>query len=82
MGALLASNLSHDRHQCDRTNVGALSTHVAASDNLEARLLGSIDVIRDELGLHDLLFDRMTSSLDAKCVGKLRLSYLSVSKWL
>lgn len=36
---ILAANLSHDHHESDRSNVGALAAHVAASYDLEACLL-------------------------------------------
>lgn len=36
---ILAANLSHDHHESNRSNVGALAAHVAAGDDLETRLL-------------------------------------------
>jgi hypothetical protein len=70
----LAANLSHDDHQGHGADVGALPTHVTASDDLKTRLLSSVDIIRDELGLHDLLFDRMASGLDSQRISELWLS--------
>jgi hypothetical protein len=72
-GSILASNLSHDDHQCDRANVSTLSTHVTASDDLESRLLSGVDIVWDEFGLHDLLFDRMPSSFDSQRISELWL---------
>jgi hypothetical protein len=70
---LLATDLSHDSHQSQRANVGTLATHIAASDDMQSRLLCSIDIVWNKFGLHDLFFDRMAASFDGQCVRKLRL---------
>jgi hypothetical protein len=70
---ILATNLSHDDHQSHSADVRALSAHVASSNDLEARLLGSVDVVRDELGLHNLLLDWVPSGLDSQCISELWL---------
>jgi hypothetical protein len=62
---ILATDLSHDGHQRHGSDVGALPAHVATCDDLESRLLRGVDVVRNKPVLHDLLFDRMSSSFNS-----------------
>ena len=71
---VLAADLSHNCHQSHGSDISALATHVATSDDLEPRLLRSIDIVGDEFALHDFLFDRVSPGLDSKRIGELRLS--------
>ena len=70
---ILATYLSHDGHQSYSADVRALSAHVASSDDLEACLLGSVDVVWDELGLHDLFLNWVPSGLDGQSISELWL---------
>lgn len=73
MGRVLATNLSHDHHQGDRSDVSTLPTHIAACDDLKARLLCRVDVVWYEFGLHDLLLDWVSALLDSQSVCELWL---------
>jgi hypothetical protein len=44
-----ASNLGHYAHKCCRSDVCALSTHIATGDDLESGLLRCVNIIWDEL---------------------------------
>lgn len=78
-GYTLATNLRHDHHQSNRTDVGALPAHVAPCDDLEPRLLCGIHVVRNKLGMHNLFLDRMSSLLNGQCIGQLWLGCGSIS---
>src|SRR5271155_4935160 len=67
------SNLCHDTHQCDRTNVRALAAHVASGDYLKTILQSGINIIGDEGFMMNLLTNGMTTCLDCKRVCELRL---------
>ena len=71
-GHLQAADLGHNREECDSTYKGALPTHVATSDDLESRLLGSINIVGDKFRLHDVLLNRMPSVFQAKSVANAR----------
>jgi hypothetical protein len=49
-----------------------LTTHITASDDLEAHLLRGIDIIRNKLAPHELLADGMSASFDRKGIGNVR----------
>lgn len=69
-----APNLGHDEHQSDGADVGALATHVASSNDLEARLLGGVDIVGDEIVRHQPLLDRVPASLNSESISELRSS--------
>jgi hypothetical protein len=48
------ANLSHHSHESSRTNIGAFATHITTCDNLKARLLSCVNVVRDKLLLVNL----------------------------
>jgi hypothetical protein len=72
---LLATDLCHDRHQCNGTDVSAFTTHVAACNYLESCLLGSVDIIGYKSSLHYSLFDGVSPGLNGKCFCELWSSY-------
>lgn len=43
-----AANLGHDLEQGHSSNIRAFTAHVAACDNLESMLFGTIVIVRDE----------------------------------
>jgi hypothetical protein len=63
LGRDKAANLSHHTHECNRSNISALSTHIAPSDNLQSCLLGCVDVVRNKLLLVDLPMKTMSRSV-------------------
>jgi hypothetical protein len=46
--------LSHHSHESSRTNIGAFAAHITTRDNLKARLLSCVNVVRDKLLLVNL----------------------------
>jgi hypothetical protein len=45
----IATNLSHDCQECDRSDIGTLAAHIAAGDDLESSLLRCIYIVGNEL---------------------------------
>ena len=43
-----ASDLSHNTHQSNRSDVSAFAAHVTASNDLESCLLTSVDIVWDK----------------------------------
>jgi hypothetical protein len=66
-----ASDLRHHLHQGDGADVGALAAHVAAGDDLEALLLGCVDVVGDVFRFLDFFADWVAAGFDGEGVGEL-----------
>ena len=67
-----ASDLRHHLHQGDGADVCAFAAHVAARDDLEALLLGCVDVVGDVFRFLDFLADGVAAGFDGEGVGELR----------
>src|SRR2546421_7070657 len=73
LGRNKASYLCHHSHQRDRSDVGALPAHIAASDYLKPSLLCGINIIRN-VPLHlYLLSDWMATAFDSESISQFRL---------